>query len=160
MVPSAKKEAPKTSDDTFADTEAAAVELPILGTIDSFEDIRDQRIPVLLLTGIATPMNLESHVRLFAPEVKAMHFADHHEFSKRDARKITQEFEKIKVAGGIILTTEKDATRIRNNPHMQALAPYMHYPTLEIHFLDGQGKTFEQKITDYVRINKRNRKLS
>lgn len=153
-----KKEVP--TDEILPETEAMAVELPAIGEIDSFEQIREQRIPILLLTGIATPMTLENHVRAFASEVKAMHYPDHHEFGKRDVRKITMEFEKIKATGGIILTTEKDATRIRNNPFMNQLAPYMYYPTLEIHFLDGQGKTFEQKITDYVRINKRNRKLS
>lgn len=142
------------------DTEAVATELPTLGSLQSFEQIREQRIPILLLTGIATPMNLENHIRQYASEVKAMHFADHHEFSKRDVKKITQEYDRIKAAGGIILTTEKDATRIRNNPFMQSLATNMYYPTLEIHFLDGQGRTFEQKITDYVRINRRNRKLS
>ena len=142
------------------DAEATALELPIMGSTQSFEQIREQHIPILLLTGIATPMTLESHVRLFAPEVKAMHFPDHHEFSKRDVKKIALEYEKIKAAGGIILTTEKDATRIRNNPYMKPLTSNMYYPTLEIHFLDGQGKTFEQKITDYVRINRRNRKLS
>jgi tetraacyldisaccharide 4'-kinase len=162
LLPIAETEIPNAPEirDEFIDTEASAVEVPVTGLLQSFEQIREQRIPVLLLTGIATPMNLESHVRLFAPEVKAMHFADHHEFSKRDARKISLEYEKIKAAGGIILTTEKDATRIRNNPFMQTLAPNMYFPTLEIHFLDGQGRTFEQKITDYVRINRRNRKLS
>ncbi len=157
-----EKKAPDRIDssDTFIETEAIATVVPIIGKLKSFEQIKEQRIPVLLLTGIATPLSLESHVRLFAPEVKAMHFADHHEFSKRDARKIGQEFELIKTAGGIILTTEKDATRIRNNPFMQTLAPHIYYPTLEINFLEGQGRTFEQKITDYVRINKRNRKLS
>lgn len=147
-------------DETTPETEAAATELPAIGRIESFEQIKEQRLPILLLTGIATPLTLENHVRTYASVVKAMHFADHHEFSKRDVRKISMEFEKIKAAGGIILTTEKDATRIRNNAYMNQLAPYIYYPTLEIHFLDGQGKTFEQKITDYVRINKRNRKLS
>jgi tetraacyldisaccharide 4'-kinase len=160
LVPADELKVPTVSQDAFLDTEAIATELPQTGKLVSFEQIREQRIPILLLTGIATPLSLENHVRLFAPEIKAMHFADHHEFSKRDARKIGQEFEKIKAAGGIILTTEKDATRIRNNPFMQSLASNMYYPTLEIHFLDGQGRTFEQKILDYVRINKRNRKLS
>ncbi|MCX6308858.1 MAG: tetraacyldisaccharide 4'-kinase [Bacteroidia bacterium] len=156
LVPSVAAE----TSDAFIETEAIATEVPIVGKLQSFEQIKEQRIPILLLTGIATPQSLESHVRLFAAEVKAMHFADHHEFSKRDARKIGLEFETIKDAGGIILTTEKDATRIRNNPFMQPLAPHIYYPTLEINFLEGQGRTFEQKITDYVRINKRNRKLS
>jgi tetraacyldisaccharide 4'-kinase len=160
LVPEVENTVSPVVEDGFVDTEAIATELPKIGPLVSFEQIKEQRIPVLLLTGIATPLSLENHVRLFAPEVKAMHFADHHEFGKRDARKISQEFEKIKRTGGIILTTEKDATRIRNNPFMQSLASSMYYPTLEIHFLDGQGRTFEQKITDYVRINKRNRKLS
>lgn len=154
-----RSKASEDSVDTM-DIEAVALELPPTGLLHSFDQIREQRIPILLLTGIATPMNLENHVRLYAPEVKAMHFADHHEFSKRDVKKISQEFDKIKASGGIILTTEKDATRIRNNPYMQTLVSNMYYPTLEIHFLDGQGRTFEQKITDYVRINRRNRKLS
>ena len=160
LVPEVKLTDSAEITDAFIETEAIATEVPILGKLQSFEQIREQRIPILLLTGIATPEGLENHVRLFSPEVKAMHFADHHEFGKRDSRKISQEFEKIKASGGIILTTEKDATRIRNNPFMNTLAPHIYYPTLEIHFLDGQGRTFEQKITDYVRINKRNRKLS
>lgn len=160
LVPTPSTDRPKEVDVESIDTEAIAVELPTIGVLESFEQIKEQRIPVLLLTGIATPMNLESHVRLYASEVKAMHFADHHEFSKRDVKKISLEYEKIKAAGGIILTTEKDATRIRNNSYMQSLVSNIYYPTLEIHFLDGQGRTFEQKITDYVRINKRNRKLS
>jgi tetraacyldisaccharide 4'-kinase len=126
----------------------------------SFEEIQQKQIPVLLLTGIAAPLPLENHIRRFTNQVKAMHFADHHEFGKRDVRKITMEFDKMREAGGIILTTEKDATRIRTNPLLQALVPDMYYPSLEIRFLDDQGKNFEQKITNYVRINKRNRKLS
>jgi len=113
LTPTAEMPAAIESSDVFIDTEAMATELPIIGKLQSFEQIKEQRIPVLLLTGIATPMSLESHVRLFAPEVKAMHFPDHHEFSKRDARKISQEYEKIKVAGGIILTTEKDGMRLQ-----------------------------------------------
>ena len=163
LIPGAEVPTPsdsKETNDDFIETEAIATELPIVGKLQSFEEIREQRIPILLLTGIATPQSLESHVRLFASEVKAMHFADHHEFGKWDARKISQEFEIIKAAGGIILTTEKDATRIRNNPFMLTLVPHIYYATLEILFLEGQDRTFEQKITDYVRINKRNRKLS
>ena len=51
--------------------------------------------------------------------------------------------------------------RIQNNPFMEALIPYIYYPVLQVHFLEGQGGiSFEQKILDYVRINKRNRGLA
>jgi tetraacyldisaccharide 4'-kinase len=143
-----------------------SMDLPVENMADilplnlTFNQILESKQPVLILSGIATPENFIDQIRQYAPDAKAVIFADHHEFGKRDARKIAQEFEKIKDANGIIITTEKDATRIRNNAWMEVLTPYIYYPTLEVHFLEEQGKSFEQKILDYVRINKRNRKLS
>jgi|GEM_PF-5133755 len=89
-----------------------------------------------------------------------MIYPDHHEFSKKDARKISQAFEKIKDEGGVIISTEKDAMRIQNNSFMEALMHHIYYPMLEVHFLEGEGAVFDQKILDYVRINKRYRGLA
>jgi len=122
--------------------------------------IRENNLPVLVLTGIASPDSLISYVRDFSPEVQSLIFPDHHEFGKNDARKINQTFEKIKTKGGVIITTEKDVMRIQNNPYMERLIPYIYYPDLHIHFLEEEETTFEQKILDYVRINKRNRGLA
>lgn len=124
------------------------------------EQLHTSQIPVLLVTGIATPQKLEEMLQLHSPSVKSLFFADHHEFNKRDAKKIKQEFEKIRHDGGIVVTTEKDATRIRNNPWLKDLLPYIFYPSLEIQFLGGEEEHFLQKIINYVRINKRHRTLS
>jgi len=125
----------------------------------SMNMIRNNHMPVLVLTGIASPESLINYVREFSPEVQTLIYPDHHEFGKKEAKKISMTFEKIKSEGGIIITTEKDVMRIQNNSYMERLIPYIYYPDLLIHFLEEEGPAFEQKILDYVRINKRNRRL-
>lgn len=131
----------------------AAVEL-------SMEQIKKDKLPVLILAGIAAPESLVNYVRNYSPDAQSLLFADHHEFTKKDARNIGLAFEKIKSSGGIIISTEKDAMRIQNNPFLEAFIPYIYYPVLYVHFLEEQGISFEQKILDYVRINRRNRGLA
>jgi tetraacyldisaccharide 4'-kinase len=127
---------------------------------EKLEHLHTSQIPVLLVTGIATPKKVEELLKMHSPNVKSIFFADHHEFSKRDAKKIKQEFEKIRHQGGLVVTTEKDATRIRNNPWLEELLPYIYYPSLEIQFLGGEEELFLQKIINYVKINRRHRTLS
>lgn len=126
----------------------------------TMDQIRAEKKPVLILAGIASPDNLIAYVREYSPDVQTLIFPDHHEFNKKDAKKIGLAFEKIKSSGGVIISTEKDVMRIQENPFLEAFTPYIYYPVLEVHFLDDQGSAFEQKILDYVRINKRNRRLA
>jgi len=125
----------------------------------TMDQIKTGQKPVLVLTGIASPDSLIEYVRKYCPGLQTMTFPDHHEFSKKDAHKIGLAFEKIKSSGGVIISTEKDMMRIQNNPFMEAFAPYIYYPVLQVHFLEEQGISFEQKILDYVQINKRKRGL-
>jgi tetraacyldisaccharide 4'-kinase len=126
----------------------------------TMDQIRKEQISVLVLTGIAAPNSLIEYVRGYSPNVQTMIYPDHHEFGKKEAKKISQAFEKIKSSGGVIISTEKDVMRIQNNPYMELLTPYIYYPDLLVHFLEEKGASFEQKILDYVRINKRHRELA
>jgi len=126
----------------------------------TMDQISKEQIPVLILAGIASPDSLIAYVREYSPDAQTLIFPDHHEFSRKDAKRIGLAFEKIKSSGGVIISTEKDVMRIQENPFLEEFAPYIYYPVLEVHFLDDQGITFEQKILDYVRINKRDRRLA
>ena len=145
---------------TDATTQAENEKIESTFVPKDLEELQQKQTPLLIVTGIAKPANFESAIKAYSNNVKSLFFADHHEFNKRDVRKIKFEFEKIKSSGGIILTTEKDATRIRKNAWMTDLYPYIFYPTLEIKFLGGEEMTFLHKITDYVKINRRNRTVS
>ena len=125
----------------------------------TIEQISEKKIPVLIISGIASPEPFVNHVREYCPEAQVMLYSDHHYFSKKDVQNIKLRFENIRSAGGIILTTEKDSMRIMDNSLFEVLLPYMYYQELNIFFLEDEVESFNKKIIDYVRINKRNSKL-
>jgi tetraacyldisaccharide 4'-kinase len=80
-------------------------------------------------------------------------FPDHHEFSSVDIQKIQQTFNIIANPNKIIVTTEKDAMRMKN-PDIEGSMhdlPVFFLP-IEIQFHHNE-KVFNQIITDYVRKN-------
>jgi len=122
-----------------------------------FNDIKNQKRPVLLITGIANPEPLYSYISEYSNDIKTMVFSDHHWFSKKDYSKIKSEFDKIESNGGIIITTEKDSMRFYDNPLFDDLKKDIFYTEIEISFPENQESEFKSKIIDYVRINRRNR---
>jgi tetraacyldisaccharide 4'-kinase len=67
---------------------------------------------VLVVTGIAHPEPMIEEVRRSC-KVQHMSFADHHDYTKHDIATIRSTFETLPGARKVILTTEKDATRLR-----------------------------------------------
>lgn len=122
----------------------------------TMEKIRENKIPVLIVAGIATPDQFVNYIHGYCQDASSMIFSDHHYFNRKDVNNIKQRFEKIRPSGGIIITTEKDSMRILNNPLFEGLLQYIFYPELSIRFLENEEEIFNKKILDYVRINKRN----
>ena len=61
----------------------------------------------------------------------------------------------------MIVTTEKDAVRLKSNPHLnENIKPYIYVLPIEVTFLQNQEDSFNQNIIEYVRKNPRNRSLS
>lgn len=67
---------------------------------------------VLAVTGIAHPEPMIAELRR-STKVQHMAFADHHAFRNRDIKRISDAFEALKGSNNIIVTTEKDAMRLR-----------------------------------------------
>jgi tetraacyldisaccharide 4'-kinase len=70
---------------------------------------------VVLITGIAKPKPFVEY--LTSKEIKFTHldFPDHHNFSASDIENINQTFDKVNNPKKLILTTEKDFTRLSNS---------------------------------------------
>ncbi len=116
---------------------------------------------VLLVTGIASPAPLVEEVKSYTPDVSLLAFGDHHDFSAKDLQLIEERFAQLKEGKRLIITTEKDATRLKSHPALsKALKPYMYVLPIEIEFLQNQHYIFNQNIIGYVRTNSRNRSLS
>ena len=68
---------------------------------------------------------------------------------------------KLKSEQRIIITTEKDATRLLHHPAVnEELKPFIYALPIEIEILQNQQDKFNQHIINYVRENTRNRSLS
>lgn len=115
---------------------------------------------VLLVTGIASPAPMTEEIKNFTPNVELLSFGDHHDFSQRDLLFIKERFEKLKGAQRIIITTEKDATRLLHHPAIdEELKAHIYALPVEIEILQNQQDNFNQHIIGYVRKNTRNRSL-
>lgn len=115
---------------------------------------------ILLVTGIASPAALKEELKKYTPNIQLITFGDHHNFRNRDIRLITEEFGKIKNKK-IIITTEKDATRLADHPALsEEIKKHLYTLPVEVHILQNQQDTFNKNIISYVRKNKRNNSLS
>ena len=124
---------------------------------DSRTGLPDGSEHVLLVTGIAAPLPLLDELKRRTPHVEPLFFGDHHNFSKRDLAQIEERFHALKGTRKRIITTEKDAARLRSHPHLpDALKPHLYMLPVDIQILQNQQLIFNQTIIDYVRKNPRN----
>ena len=66
---------------------------------------------VLLLTGIASPRQMEEDLRPKVKSLSLLTFPDHHHFNRKDVRRINETFSQMP-SPKVIITTEKDAARL------------------------------------------------
>jgi tetraacyldisaccharide 4'-kinase len=106
---------------------------------------------VLLVCCIANPAPLVEEVRRQAADVHVLSYPDHHYFLSRDLEEIKTTYDGWKVPGKVIVTTEKDATRM----HLQLdklrewNIPIVVLP-IAVHILFGEGEKFDAMINTYV----------
>ncbi len=119
----------------------------------------EKRFTILLVTGIANPSGIIEYLRRLTDKLEMLVFPDHHEFNKKDINKIQQTFANIVNPNKIIVTTEKDAMRLRNpdiDSTIQKL-PFFFLP-IEVQFHQDEEK-FNQAIIEYVRTNQPNSRI-
>ena len=122
-------------------------------TIDK-EQLKD--VNVLLVTGIASPKLLLNDMKPYCKSIKTMAFGDHHMFSAKDIDKINDEFAALP-SPKIIVTTEKDATRIEAAEGLSAeTMDAIYAQPIHIKFMLDQQEMFNNKIKSYVHKNSRN----
>ncbi len=112
---------------------------------------------ILLLTGIASPAPLFIELKKHARHVEQQIFADHHDFTAEDLKEVSARFEQMKGKQKMIVTTEKDATRLARHPAFpKELKQNIYILPVEIEILQNQQVNFNKRIIGYVRENKRN----
>jgi tetraacyldisaccharide 4'-kinase len=118
------------------------------------EDLRGKH--VLLLTGIASPEQMENDLKSYCLSITPLRYGDHHNFNERDAARINAAFEQM-AEPKIIVTTEKDAVRLLNVTGLtQQVKDNLFALPITISFMLDQKEIFNQNIISYVRKNSRN----
>ena len=112
---------------------------------------------VLIVSGIANPRPLRQYARSISTNLEELSFPDHHEYSRKDMEKISGAFNKLKNTHKevLVLTTEKDAMRLRDHQCEPEIRDMMHAVRIHVHFLNDDKDEFERQILTYVNSNKR-----
>lgn len=114
----------------------------------------------LLVTGIANASPVLTHVKRTFSEVLHLNFMDHHEFTGDDIDKIAEAWQKIEKPCKYIITTEKDAVRLREFANIaDDLKTAFFYIPIGINFINNGREEFNKLIIDYVGKNKRNKRV-
>ena len=109
----------------------------------------DTETEVLLVSGIANPKMIENEIESKVSLLKTLRFKDHHVFNLNDLKKIKEEFLKLKSQKKLILTTEKDATRLSAFENELKDLPIYVLPMAH-HFLFGETDSFIKLVLAFV----------
>ena len=112
---------------------------------------------VLLLTGIASPKQLEEDLAPLAARLTPLSFPDHHHFSRKDVRRINETFAQMP-SPKLIVTTEKDAARLTAVDGLSdEVRSHLYALPVRISFMQKeQEQQFCDFIVGYVLKNSRN----
>ena len=107
---------------------------------------------ILVITGVANPKPFVRFLRRHKAKVKLKRFTDHHNFTASDMDDITRLFDELSSDNKFIVTTEKDAVRILNNPYFpHRLKRSIFYVPIKVEFIDRGETEFTAGIEKTIR---------
>lgn len=107
---------------------------------------------VLALAGIGNPRPFVRRIKHYKARVRVNVFPDHHNFSRKDLALIKKRFESMDGRNNFIITTEKDAVRLANNPYFpHELKQYIYYLPVKVAFMRDASGTFEDTLRRLIK---------
>ena len=104
----------------------------------------------------ATSKQMEHDLSHLTSNIFPMAFSDHHVFLRKDIERINEKFNSLP-SPKIIITTEKDATRLEGVEGLSdEIRQHLYVLPIHISLLLDQAEAFKNKIYSYVRKNSRN----
>ena len=116
--------------------------------LKSKKDLKTQNI--LLLTGIASPRQMNEDLKPIVKSITPLTFSDHHSFSPNDVELLNATFAEMP-SPKCIITTEKDATRLQTTEGMSdEVRKNLYKLPVRISIIQNQEEAFNQHIMSYV----------
>jgi tetraacyldisaccharide 4'-kinase len=110
----------------------------------------EQDYSITLVSGVENPTPLVNHLEEQGRKVNLIKFTDHHNYILKDIENILLVYNKDESTKKLILTTEKDATKLRQFS-VNFKRENVYYIPIDI-VVTGRGK-FEKQLLDYVTNN-------
>lgn len=115
---------------------------------------------ILLMTGIASPEQMMIDVRRYTRHITPLSFPDHHFFTEQNAQQIEDALKQLSPPR-FIITTEKDASRLRQCPGLSEIVKQSLYVLpIEVEIMRDEQNCFNEKIIGYVRKDSRNSNMA
>ena len=105
---------------------------------------------IILLTGIAQPQHLHKYLEKYASLITALKYPDHHKFTSHDIKELAEDFEKLNCDNRAIITTEKDASRLKTMDIPENIKNDIYTIGIEIEFLFNGKKDFDAQIDKFL----------
>lgn len=99
---------------------------------------------IVVVTGIANPTPLLQFLDTLEVRYHHLKFPDHYQFTEQDAHKIQETLDEITHANKMILTTEKDYTRLHG------MVEELYYLPIRTQFLNDEGAVFNQQLLNWI----------
>ena len=110
---------------------------------------------ILAVTGVANPKPFARYVRSFGAKFKIKRFSDHHHFTHSDMDSILEKFNSMPGRRKLLLTTEKDAVRLMNNPYFpHQLRKYAYYIPIKVDLMYSEGPDLKETIERMIRTSR------
>ena len=125
----------------------------------SISDIKQDE-HILLVTGIASPEQMVEDLSPYSKDIISLRFSDHHQFNADDVEKINNTFAMMPTPR-LIITTEKDATRLENIEGLsEDVRNNIYTLPVEVQVMLDQQEKFDEVILSYVQKNSKNSTLT
>lgn len=109
---------------------------------------------LLAVTGVANPRPFVRQLRRYKAKVKIKRFADHHNFTQADLQAIDEKFSSMIGQRKYIITTEKDAVRLMNNPYFpHHLRKVIYYLPIRVTFDEYNDQPLETIVNNLLKSN-------
>lgn len=119
---------------------------------DATQALPEPPLDMVMIAGIAHPEPLRDYWAAQGTSVRLLRFPDHHTFTPAEARAMNEAFDKLPAGRSIVLTTEKDAERLRQTASLLTppLLRRLYVQPVEVSFLFGGAEVFDACVLDFV----------
>lgn len=112
---------------------------------------------ILAVCGIGNPQPFIKKLKSYSARVKISTYPDHYEFNDNDLEYLSKRFFSIEAKNKYIITTEKDAVRLINNPKFpNKIKPYTFYLPIDVEFInDDADSNFINSLNELINKSKK-----